>query len=319
MSTPVTTRSDYIERLRDLLPYRDGAPILAEVDGLLRDRMEAETAQGASAREAEARAVRALGPAEELAEALVAPAVRVDLATRRTFSRMLAVIFAVHLLLAIVLTVAGSAHAGIPGLLGPLPTGSLAALFSSVLSVFLIDLGALFLVFALLGRGKAPRMLPAMRLQAQVTRRDSALGLVLLGLLALIFHPFRDAVFAVHTADGMRPLLAPDVVALLPVLDAVLGLFALRLLVTLVAGGEHVAAVAIDALASLGLAVLLVLVATRTELIALPKDALGRQAAELFTHLTTRVLMLVCLAAALFLTVRFVKRGIRLRQLLAAR
>ena len=53
MSATVKTRTDYIERLRDLLPYRDSARILEEVDGLLQDRMEAEAADGASAVEAE--------------------------------------------------------------------------------------------------------------------------------------------------------------------------------------------------------------------------------------------------------------------------
>lgn len=319
MSTTVKTRSDYIERLRDLLPYRDSARILREVDGLLRDRMDAEAEGGATAAEAEQRAVSALGPAETLAEELLAPAIRVDLATRRTFTRMLAVTFAVHLLLSIVLTVAGTSGAAIPGLLGPLPTQPLAAVFSGALSIFLIDSGALFLLFALLGRGKAPAMLPALQLRAQTSRADSVFGLVLLVLLALVFHPFRDAIFALRTPDGLVPILSPAVVALLPLLDIVLGLFAVRLIINLARGRETVAAVAVDALASLALAVLLVLVATRGELVVFPADVLGQGPARVFGDLLTRVLMLVCLAAALFLTVRVVKRGIRVRQLLAER
>ena len=316
MTPTMKTRTDYIERLRDLLPYRDSARILEEVDGLLQDSMEAETESGASPNEAEARAVQALVPAEHLAEQLLAPAVRVDLATRRTSSRMLAVTFAVHLLLAIVLTVAGTGDAGIPSLLGPLPTSSLAAVFGGVLSIFFMDAGALFLLFALLGRGKAPSMIPTLKLHAPTNKRDSVFGLVLVALLALVFHVFRDAIFALQTPEGLVPILAPAVIELLPLLDLVLVLVAARLMLNLAPGREHVAGVALDALASLALAVFLVLVATRSELVVIPESTLGRQSATTFGGLLTRVLMLVSLAAALFLTVRFVKRVIRARQLL---
>ena len=56
-------------------------------------------------------------------------------------------------------------------------------------------------------------------------------------------------------------------------------------MITLVAGGEHVVGVAVDALASLALAAVLVLVATRGELVAFPEDAMGRQPAAVFGDL----------------------------------
>ncbi|MFV1958983.1 MAG: permease prefix domain 1-containing protein [Planctomycetota bacterium] len=320
MSTSVRTKSEYLERLRDLLPYRESRRILEEVDGLLQDRMDAEKAQdGISPEDAERRAIAALGPAETLAEQLVQPAIRVDLGTRRTFSRMLAVTFATHLLLSIVLTVAGTSGPAIPGLLAPLPTGPLAATLSAVLSVLLMDTGGLFLLFALLGKGKAPALLPALHLRPSWSRRDAALALVLLGLMALILHPFRDQIFAVRDGDHLVGILAPDLIALLPFVDVALVLLAVRQVVILKAGGEHVLAIVVDALASLALAAVLVVAATRPELVVFPRGSVGQRTAQVLSDLTTRVLMLVFLGAALFLTVRFVKRLLRVRQWAAQR
>ena len=164
MSVPVASRTDYLEQLRDRLPYRDGPRILEEVDGLIEDRIEAEREQGVgSDGEAERRALEAMGPPERLASELIASSISVDLGTRRPFTRMLAATFATHLLLSIVLTVAGASQPAIPGLLGPLPREPLGAMFAGVVSIFLLDTGALFLLFALLGRGKAPPQLPTMR------------------------------------------------------------------------------------------------------------------------------------------------------------
>lgn len=320
MSAPVDTRTEYLEKLRDLLPYRDGRRILDEVDTLIQDRMDAEMAAGgAPVAEAERRALEALGPAERLAEELsVAPAISIDLATRRTFVRLLATTFVVHLLLSIVLTVAGSSGPAIPGILHPVTTQPLGALISSVLSILLVDTGALFLIFALFGRGKAPPQLPTPRLRSAASRRHAVLALVLLGLVALILHPFRDQIFAIRDGDHMVGILADPLVALLPFVDVVLGLLALRQVAILVAGGEHPFEVAVDALATLGLAVVLAVAATRPELVRFPEGTLGKSAAASLSELMTRVLLLVFVAGALFLAAHFVKRAFRLRQLIAA-
>ncbi len=319
MTTKAPRKSEYLERLRDLLPYRDGSRIVEEVDGLIEDRIEAEREGGATSEDdAERRALDALGPAEHLAAELVTPPITVDLATRRTFTRLLAITFAVHLLLSIVLTVAGTGGAAIPGLLGPLPREPFAALVTSALSIFLVDTGGLFLVFALLGRGKAPRHLPVPRLRVATSRRDAVTALVLLGLVVLILHPFRDHVFAVRDGERMVPILAPDLVSLMPFVDVALGLLAARQLAILLAGAERVTGVLADALASIALAAVLLLAATRGELVRFPEVSLGHRGALLLSDLTTRVLLLVFVGAALFLTVRFVKRCLRLRQILAS-
>ena len=320
MRTRVEPRAEYLERLRDQLPYRDGQRILDEVDGLIQDRMDAEIAEGRLAPEvAERRAVEALGSADDLARELMAPTVQIDLATRRTFTRVLATVFAVHVLLSIVLTVAGTQGRVIPGILHPIAVQPFAALVSSVFSIFLMDAGGVFLVFALFGHGKAPSRLPALRMRQKASRRDALLALVLLGLVALILHPFRDQIFAIRNGDGMVGILAEDLVALLPFLDVVLGLFALRQLLVLITGGEHPAEVFVDALASLGLAVWLIVAATRSDLVRFPDGTLGKSVATTLSGLTTRVLLLVFVAAALFLVVHFVKRCFRLRQLVASR
>ncbi len=51
---------------------------------------------------------------------------------------------------AIVLTAAGGGGPAVPGLLAPLPRSPLGAVLSSVISIALVDTGALFLIFAAL-------------------------------------------------------------------------------------------------------------------------------------------------------------------------
>jgi len=318
MNTAETTRAEFIEELRDLLPSREAKRVIQDVDGLIQDRMEvAQRDNGATPEEAERIAVSALGSPAELAEQLTTAPITVDLQTRRVFVRLLAVMFAAHLLLCIVLTVAGGSGPAVPGLLTPLPRAPLGAVFTAVLSIALIDTGALFLIFALLGRGKAPAGLPQLRLRTFTSRRDAALGLVLLVLIALILHPFRSEVFAVRTSEGMVPFLAPPLVALIPVFDVALVLFAIKQVSILLGSGETPLGVLADALASLALAVGLVLAATRDRIVQFPDEALGSSGAELLQDLVTRVFLLIFVGAALFLVVRFVKRLLRLRQLVA--
>ena len=317
MNTATTSRADFIEQLRELLPSREARRIIEDVDGLLQDRMEAEqNERGATPEEAERIAVEALGTPEALARELISAPLVIDFATRRLFVRLLAVTFAVHLLLVIILTAAGGTGPALSGLLGPLSTGSLGSIFTGVLSIALIDTGALFLIFALIGRGKAPSGLPALRLRTATSRRDAALGLVLLVLIALILHPFRNEVFALRSGDKLVGFLAPDLVAVLPVFDVALVLFAIRQIVILVGWGEHPLGVLADAFASLALAVGLVLAATRPDTIRFPDGALAPATAKTLEDLVTRVFLLVFIGAALFLVVRFVKRLLRLRQLI---
>jgi hypothetical protein len=313
-----TTRTEYLDSLRDLLPSREARQVIADVEGLLDDRVEVEmTEHGLAPEDAERVAVAALGPVEELAEQLASPPLKIDIATRRAFVRSLAIVFAVHLLLSIVLTAAGGSGPAVPGLLAPIPSSPLGAILSSVLSIALVDTGALFLVFALLGRGKAPPLLPRLTLISRASRRDAILSLVLLGLIALILHPFRDEVFAVSVEGRWQGILAPDIVKLLPWFDVALVLFAIRQVTILAWRAEHPVGLVADALGSVLTAVGFVLAATQGDVVHLPEGALGASGADMLETLITRVFLLVFVGAALLMVVRFVKRALRLRQLLA--
>jgi hypothetical protein len=302
-------RQEYLERLRDLLPGREADRIVQEVDALLLDHADAARREdGVDATEAERRAVRALGEPEALADQLVAAPLRIDLATRRAFGRTVGLVFAGHLLLSIVLTAAGAEGAAIPGLLAPLPRTPFAALAAGVISLFLMDLGAVLAAFLAFGRRRHLHPPSAPRLQASARRGDSVVALILLGIVAALFHaPLRDTVFAIRRGGEVSPLFSPDLVGLLPLLDAVLGLHAVRHVLLLAKRRETGWAVVLDVVANLGLIVLLVWAAARKDLVRFPAD-IDRTTASVLTDLATRALLLVFVIAALFLAVRLVRR-----------
>lgn len=317
MSAPVRTVDDYLSRLRDVLPPGRADSVVAEVNSLIQDRLEDQGAEKPTVEDTQ-RALDALGPPEALASALLGGGTHVDYATQRAFTRMLAVVFAGHLLLAIVLTAIDAGAALVPGLIGALPRSSLWSTVCGIVGIFFVDVGFLGVTFLLLGRQRVPEILHRFRLEMPGTRRDAVLSLVLLALIAVIFNVsgFRDALFAVGRPETRAPILSPELLALLPVANVVLLLFALRHVLLLIAGGERVSGLAVDGFASLGGAVLAVLVMTRDQLVRIPvSTSLSQHQAEVFSDLLFRVMLVVCFVAALLLVTRFVKRVLRIRQL----
>lgn len=322
MSTPTDPRArvaDYLERLRDVLPAKSAASVLAEVSALIEDRVELEG--GAETAGAVDRALAALGPPERLAAALTGETASGDVARRVAFGRLVPLVFAAHLVLAIVLTLVGAGTAFVPGIVGALPTDSPVATGFGVLGIFFIDVGIVAVALTLLGRDRVPSLLHRLRLEMPGTRRDAALSLVLLVLVALLVNvpSFRDALFALGTGEDRAPILSPEVLALVPFLDVALGLFALRNVLLLVSGGERVASLAVDAAASFAAAGVAVLVMTRTELVRIPTGAgLTEAQARTFADLLLRVGFVVCLVGAVLLVARGVRRLLRIRELWSA-
>lgn len=318
VTDPRARITDYLERLRDVLPAKQASSVLAEVSALIEDRVELEG--GSAVAGAVDRALGALGPPERLAAALTGETVSGDAARRVAFGRLVPLVFAAHLVLAIVLTVVGAGTAFVPGIVGALPTSSPVATGFGVLGIFFIDVGIVAVGLTLLGRERVPSLLHRLRLEMPGTRRDAALALVLLALVALLVNvpSFRDALFALGTGEHRSPILAPEVLALVPVLDVVLALFAVRNVLLVVSGGERVASLAVDAVASLAAAGAAVLVMTRTELVRIPTGVgLTEAQARTFADLLLRVGFVVCLLGAVLLVARAVRRGLRIRELLA--
>jgi hypothetical protein len=307
----------YLDRLRDVLPPRRAGDVVPEVEALIEDRRQALLENEVEPEAATQRALAALGPPEVLAESLGGGGMSIDLATRRTFARTLFVLFSAHVLLAVVLSLVGGGGTLLPGIVGPLPGKSFLAIASGVLGILFADAGFLLVLYALLGRERAPAILPRLGLRMPGTRRDAALSLVLLGLVALLLHPFRETLLAVGQGDQRSPILAPDFVSLLPVADTLLFLFALRNVFLLIAGGERLESVAADALASLAGVALAVLVLTRDQLVQLPSPPLSEAEALVFQQLLYRVMLAVAFLAGLFLVIRFAKRAMRVKDLLS--
>ncbi len=316
-----TQVAEYLERLRDVLPAREAPSVLAEVTALIEDRLESQATEGKPATPESAHAaLAALGSPEALASSLVGGGTTIDLATRRAFTRMLAVVFGGHLLLSIILTVIGRGSTLIPGLVSALPREGLLATLSGVAGVFLLDAGLLGVVFALFGRRRSPEILHRLQLKMPVRRRDAVASLVLLALVVLLVNvpKFRDALFSVGGDTARTPILAPDLLDLIPAADAVFFLFGLRFALQLASGTERIDSVAADGLASLAGAGFCVLLMTRHQLVELPAtEGLSEGAAALFSGLISRVVLIVSFVASLLLMTRFVKRCLRLRQLLA--
>jgi hypothetical protein len=310
---------EYLTRLRDALPPAKAADVADEVSALVADRVEIE---GGSVDDPAAveRALSALGKPESLAAALGGDSVTIDAATRRAFVRWLAVLFAGHLVLSIVLAVMGTVEALLPGLVEPLPRENLFASACGVLSILFLDVGLLTVFFALVGRDRVPKVLPRLRLSMPGTRRDAVLSLLLLGLVAVILNSpsLRDSLISVGPGHQRAPVLAPDAIGLLPLADAVLLLFGLRHVVLLVSGGERVQGLVLDALASLAAVALAIAVMTRPELVRIPPTAsLSAEQAKVFQDLLVRVCLVVAFVASLLLATRFVRRCLRLKDLLS--
>lgn len=321
MTTPPDPRArvaDYLERLRDVLPARRAASVLAEVSSLIEDRLEPEGETPSA--DAVERALAALGPPERLAASLTGEPAAGDAARRRAWGRLVPLVFGAHLVLAIVLTLVGAGTAFVPGLVGALPTGSPLATGFGVLGVFLTDVGLVTVTLGLLGRERVPALLHRIRLEMPGTRRDAALSLVLLALLALLVASpgVRDALLAVGAGSERRPLLAPGVADLVPFALVVIGLFAARHVLDLLAGHERLPGVVLDGVASLAGAGLAVAVLRLDELVRIPEGAgLTEHQARVFADLLLRVGSVVCLVAAVLLVARAVRRALRARDLLA--
>lgn len=305
----------YLDRLRDLLPATEAERVVAEVESLIHDRVEA-MGTDLPAAEAEQRALARLGVPEALIDTLAEQALAVGVSARRSFARWWFVIASVHLLLSIALTLGGSTQPAVPGLLGPLATGSWWSTLTSALGVLLVDTGLLFAWFALSGAWGRPGRLGAPDLPRGWSRPEAVRTLVLLALMAVILHPLRDQIFAVRAEGRTFPFLSTDLLALMPWLDVVMGLVGLRCLVVLAGRGASALAHGLDLLAgALGL-VLLVLVATRSTVVDLPREVLGGPTAEVLNSVLTRGLLTVALAASVFLCVSLVRRALRLKQAL---
>lgn len=317
--SPLVSR--WLDRLRESLPPARADEVVAEVDALIEDRLAAE-APGPVSDEAATRALASLGSPEALAQAIDDEGIVVSGGTRRAFGRALAVVFAAHLLLSAVLTAVSPSATLLPGLVSTLPMSSPFSTAVGVAGILFLDVGLLVAAFAILGRERSHWLLLKLRAPVPGTRRDAVLSLVLLALVAAIVNleVLRDRVFSVETETGRAGILAPDLIALIPFLDAMLGLYALRQVVRLLHRGDGIRALAIDGLAALSGTIVSALVLTRAEVVRIPQSAsLTAAQATLFSDLLHRIALLVALVAGVLLLTRFVRRALRVRELIVSR
>jgi len=317
----LSPREEYLQRLEDLLPTGEMKRIRADVDALIQDHAAGvqEAEPDIRAIDAERRAVAALGSPERLAEELgVATTMTVPPSVRRAFVRALAVFFACHLLLSIVLTAAGAEAPAIAGLLMPLPEGPFLAVLMSVVTIFLIDTGAMLVLFCAMGARRSVSSFPHLTGADSWTRKAAWQGLFLLALLGVVFNLLLDPIFSVQQGNEWIPFLSASLKRLVPYVNVVLLLLAGRHVLTLTGRGGTPASVAVDAFAALAGCILLTLAALSDGMVEMPVGSLGPDAAQVLDSLIERVFMLVFIVAALMLLARFVRQVLRLQRVLRA-
>ncbi|MCA9314925.1 MAG: hypothetical protein H6806_11425 [Planctomycetes bacterium] len=308
----------WIARLSALLPAAEAERVRTDVEAMILDHAEAACSADPALDPAEAErlALESLGSPEDMADALVDRPVRVTWATWRSVQRMLWVLVPCHVLLSVVLTAAGSTTPALPGLLGPLPTSSWAATALAVFGVLVVDVGLVVLLHAVFG-AHLGRIRPLGDPRLSANRGDAVRRLVFLALVAVLVNGLLKRLFTVEFASGeAASFLVDDVLALVPWANVVLALFALRDVAALVRPASARALWATDTLASAAAAILLVVAASRPELVRFPADRLGPPTASLLTSLVTRLFVFLFVVGALVSALRAVG-GIR--RLLATR
>jgi hypothetical protein len=310
----------YLHALEDLLPPGDVARVLPEVEAMILDRVDAERANrpDADQQAIETAALTGWKSPEQLCEELVSAPLTVDWVTRRAFIRNWLVLFAAHLVISIVLTAANSTASPVPGLLGPLPSSPWTATVLSLLAILLMDGGAILVLFLLTHGRRTALKLPRVALGSKWTRRGAIEGLVLITLLAIIVNLLRDSIFALRTGDRLDSFLSPAVANGVPFINAVLGLFALRHIVTLWRGGADLVPHAVEALACVAAIILIVLAATHADLIEFPPDSMGAEMATILNNVVERVFRVVLIIGALLIGIRLVKVLMRVGRIVAA-
>lgn len=318
MSDVLSPREDYLQRLEDLLPTAEVTRIREDVDALIHDHVAGVQAADPemAAAEAERRAVAALGSPERLAEELgVAISMSIPPSVRRAFVRALAVFFAGHIFLSIILTAAGAESPAMAGLLMPLPKGPFVAVLMSVVTIFLIDAGTMLVLFCAMGARRSGSSFPHLAARDLWTRKAARQGLLLLALLAVVFNFLLDPIFSVQQGSEWTPFLSTSLKQLVPYVNVVLVLLAFRHVLTLTGRGGSPAGIAADALAALSGCVLLTLAALSDEMVQMPVESLGKNGARVLDSLVERVFLLVFIVAALMLLARFVRQVLRLQRI----
>ena len=318
---PKSPMRAYLHALEDLLPPGDVARVLPEVEAMILDRIDAERVSHPEAdqRVLETAALSGWKSPEQLCEELASAPLTVDWATRRAFFRNWLVLFGAHLVISIVLTAASSTTSPVPGLLGPLPSSPWTATVLSLLAILLMDGGAILVLFLLTHGRRTALKLPRVALGSKWTRRGAIEGLILIALLAIIVNVLRDSIFAMRTGDRLDSFLSPAVAGGLPYINAVLGLFALRHVLTLWRGGDDLVPHAVEAVACVSAFILIVLAATHSDLIDFPRGSMGLEMATVLNNVVERVFRVVLIIGALLLGIRLVKVLMRIGRIVAAK
>ena len=301
--------SHYLTELADLLPAREARRVRDDVSAMILDRADAlrDADPNMDAETAELRALDALGTPAQLAEQLAEHPVRVPWATVRAFQRTLWIVVPCHLLLAILMTVAGADGRAAGGMMGPIPAAPWPATLMAILKIALVDVGALTVLYWFLRRRSSDWR--GARTPLRITSKQETISsLVLIALLAVIVNGLVPRIFAVDVGGATQTFLSGPVLALLPYCNLILAAFAGRDLFRLFRHGGARAPVLLDAAASLGGGALMLVAASRPSLVEMPELPLGAATSGALGELLTRVFLLLLLVGAL----AAVARGFRL-------
>lgn len=262
---------EYLGRVRSHLPLRAGGDIVRELESSIRDRVDdlAASERREPDDEIVRRALAEIGDPEEVAVAYAGQRFLVGPNDFRPFVAATAVLFALHIALIGLATALGRAFQIGPFGVGPIGPHGFLSTAASVLHALLLDVGLMALVFAGT-RGLRRRIAGASQTShVDVSRRGSTGRIVLSIMVALVLNVFADKVFVVAVGNVTYPLLSEWFRALLPAVNAVLGL-AIASDALYLWRGETRATLAVDALHGLAGIVCVLFLLRGDALLAIP-------------------------------------------------
>ena len=289
--------------------------MLLELRSAILDRAE-DIGEGTATAEAIEQALRGFGDPFEVAAAYAGERYLIGPRLYRHFWIYTGFVFAAHLVMIVVASVAQADFELFPVSVGHVaPPFSILGVVAVAIQALLMDIGLMVLIFGVAGRVRRTVRLPSMAFRVDTEPRRTVTRAVLTVLVLILLNFLRDDLFIVWVENHAHPLFSPTFAGLLPFLNAFLLLIVVREIAYAVLG-ERRWLVAADGFLSLAGCTLMIWLLTRPTFVAVPQGVSEAvDAIPSMNVLIGKVLKLLLIAFAVIFGVEAMKRAVRWRQL----